>query len=785
MRGLSSGLRWDRREAKYAVAALALAVGLFLLFAVPAPERNIEAQVELRGLDPAQQVLVTVTGGQAGPLEWGSEGVAVLTVTAPRRAPITVATGNGPVTFTLHELILYTEREWATPSGALTAEITGGKVVGGQLPLVQQVHLALYENRFVLALLALFSLGYLYTRGTSKGRRLAPWLVVCSLLAYQLLFFLDLTPTLYWDTPLLDPFVRSCLLAQMGLSAAMVVLWFPVSRTVGRARPDLVGAVERIIDRYGLLILVALPLIQHLVGHVVLGYNLQPTDARYTYMDWGRAMLDRGFLSFLSKGLLRRMETPLLAVIWALFYKLTQNGYVASALVPMIYFEIAIVGTYLLTREFLGHGVAFYAGLFLALSPLFSFASYFVISDVPSVAMAVLTLWLFVLALKRKSLLLALASGLCLFLTTVTKLTGLYCAFVMVVLYFFSATRKKRILVISLAFVVLLPLAFITPYVVEYGVSGDALEGGIEHLATWAKRPMFQDRGDEPAEWNDMILKSGQTHYYMGPVPRVFYFQYLVNAMGFPIFFWMAMILVGAVEARWTANRAASTCAATARRKLWALALWIVPLLLFLSLWSMRNTRFSYLAFPAYAMLGACGFLHVKRQLGTEGAGHGGLLLGLSVVMLSAQSLAHYYNVSYLKNADYRDPVFIESSEPYYYIHRHYAGWHVGWNGAGADHHFTGSITTDGYFEEVEPFELELYPDVFEVAESQDRIDFDTWSRSAEDGCDFVVEDASFVTFDLQIDEASRPERVYIYTGSIGLEREVASALPLTLEVEK
>jgi hypothetical protein len=184
-------------------------------------------------------------------------------------------------------------------------------------------------------------------------------------------------------------------------------------------------------------------------------------------------------------------------------------------------------------------------------------------------------------------------------------------------------------------------------------------------------------------------------------------------------------------------------------------------------------------------MLGACGFLHVKRYSGVEGAGHSGLLLGLSVIMLSTQSLAHYYNVSYLENADYRDPVFIETTEPYFYIHRHYAGWHVGWNGAGTDHHFTGSITTDGYFEEVEPFELEQYPDVLEVADSRSRIDLDTWTRSGEDGCDFVVRGATFVRFDLLIDETPRPERVFVVTGSIGLERETAGALPLTLEVEE
>jgi hypothetical protein len=278
------------------------------------------------------------------------------------------------------------------------------------------------------------------------------------------LFFLDLTPTLYWDTPLSDPLVRAWLVTQMICSAALIVVWFPLRRAVGRARPDLLEAADRFIERYGLLILVAIPILQHLIGHGVFGYNLQPTDGRYTYMDWGRAMLERGVIPFLSRGLLRRMETPLIGGVWALFYGVTGNGYVASALVPMVYFEVVIVGTYLLARELLGRGVAFYAGLFLALSPLFSYASYFVMSDVPSAAMTVLTLWVFAVALKRESVPLAVASGICLFLATITKLTAVYGAFLMLVVYFLSASRSKKILLVSLAFVVLLPIAYVAPY---------------------------------------------------------------------------------------------------------------------------------------------------------------------------------------------------------------------------------------------------------------------------------------------------------------------------------
>jgi len=712
-----------------------------------------------------------------------TEEEALLAVVAPRDALITVSSEQGAITFTIHELIMYGEREWMAAEGPLSAKILGGKVVDWHPSLAQEAYVALYDNRFVLALLGAFSLAYVYVRSQDRFRRLAPLLIICCLLVYQVLFFLDLTPTLYWDTPLSDPFVKACLMAQMICSLVLIVLWFPVRALIGRAKPDLLERADRFIERYGLLILVAVPIVQHVIGHGVFGYNLQPTDGRYTYMDWGRTMLDKGFLTFLSRGLLRRMETPLLSAVWALFYKVTGNGYVASALVPMMYFELAVVCTYLLARALFDRRVAFYAGLFISLSPLFSFASYFVMIDVPSVAMAAFTLWLFLMALRRKSMLLAVASGVCLFLTAMTKVTALYCAFLVVVLHFVSATRQRKILLTSLAFVVLLPIAIMTPYFLQHGLSMQALQASGEDLVGWAKRPMFQIRENEPADWNEMVLKSGQTHFYMGPVPRLFYFRYLVNGVGFPIVFWGVMVLVLAIEQRLAGHGDAGSLGRDSA-KLWALVVWILPLLAFLSLWSMRNTRFSYGAFPAYAMLGAYGFVLFKWDRRFEYVKHTGLVLGISVIMLSTQSAAHYYNVSYLKNADYRDPIFIESSEPYYYIHRHYSGWHVGWKGGGADHQFTGLISTDGRFEEVRPFELEQYPDVLEVSESDTVIEFDTWTRAGEDGCDFVIEGGTFVAFDLLIDGGSYPDRVYVYTGSIGIQREVAPSLPLTVQVD-
>jgi len=64
------------------------------------------------------------------------------------------------------------------------------------------------------------------------------------------------------------------------------------------------------------------------------------------------------------------------------------------------------------------------------------------------------------------------------------------------------------------------------------------------------------------------------------------------------------------------------------------------------------------------------------------------------------------------------------------------------------------------------------------------RIQLDTLSRTGEDGCDFVIEGGTFVTFDLLIDGAPYPNGVYLYMGSIGIRREVAASVPLTMEVD-
>jgi hypothetical protein len=63
------------------------------------------------------------------------------------------------------------------------------------------------------------------------------------------------------------------------------------------------------------------------------------------------------------------------------------------------------------------------------------------------------------------------------------------------------------------------------------------------------------------------------------------------------------------------------------------------------------------------------------------------------------------------------------------------------------------------------------------------RIQLDTLSRTGEDGCDFVIEGGTFVTSDLLIDGAPYPNRICLYMGSKGKQREGAASVLLTMQV--
>jgi 4-amino-4-deoxy-L-arabinose transferase-like glycosyltransferase len=764
---------------KYFLVLAALLLLALLFFSSPL-KPEIEAEILVRGLNASEEVLVVLDEGPDASSEWLSEEEALIRLTASRDAVIKLSVGGEEFPFTLHELIIFKTKTLSTDKIDLDLRMTGGKVVSWYDSILEEFHAVLYDNRFVVAFFVAFSIGFVFLRGRPRHRYLVPYWMILALLTYQALFFLNLTPTLYWDTPLSDPYVRTCLLAQFILSGLLVAVWLPGRKLLARSRPDLLGMTDRIIDKYGLIILILLPLLQHFVGHVIFGYNLQPPDARWVWLVWAERMLDKGIIAWLAGGTLKGLDPPMVSLLWAAMYRALRDKYLVSALLPMLFSEIAIVSTFFLARQLFERRLGFYAAFFLALSPLFAFQGYFVATDVPSVALASLTLCLFLAASRRDSIPLAVASGICLLLTAATKLTGLYCALLIVLVYLSLGRKGIRVLLITLSCLVLFPVLYLGPLLIGKGFNPTTVVEAGSQLWTWMKLAMFVTGKERPADWNYLLLQSGQVHHYMGPSSTFFYLQYMVNAVGFPIFYWGTMILIMLVEAWWRGLRDQLISILKDKVKLLLLAVWIFVLLLFLSPWLMRNTRFSYLAFPAYTILAGYGFLLFKKGASSEGSPHSNLLLLLTAVMLVTLSLAHYYSFPILVNHKYRDPLFEETADAHYCIHRHYGGWHVCWTGAGTSRHFAGELATDGRFVDIVPFDLER-ADTLEMSDSQDRITFQGSSRLGRDGFDLTIEEGTWISFDLRIDGARHPERVYIYTGSIAVRRDEATALPFRL----
>ena len=757
---------------------------LALLFWLSPFKPEIEAEILVRGLDPSEEVRLVPDGGRDASIEWLSQEEAAIRVIAPRDAIIKLSAGGEEFSFSLHELTIYRTKALATDRLSITMRMTEGKVVSWYSNVLGEFHAVLYDNRFVLAFLIAFSMAFVYLRGRARYRHLAPHLIIIALLTYQVLFFLNLTPTLYWDTPLSDPYVRICLLIQIMLSALLVAVWLPGRKLLARSTPDVLDLTDRIIDKYGLIILILLPLLQHFIGHVIFGYNLQPPDTRWIWLAWAERMLDEGIISWLARGSLKGLDPPMMSILWAVMYRLLGDGYLVSSLLPMFFFETAIVSTFFLAQQLFSRWVAFYAALFLALSPHFSFQSYFFATDVPSVALATLTLCLFLAALRRDSIALAATSGLCLVLTIATKLTGSYCILLIVLFYLFLGRKSMKILLITLSFLMLLPVLYLGPVLLRSGFNSAAILEPVGQLWAWMRLAMFRTGKERPVDWNSLLFQTGQPHYYMGPSNTFFYFQYLVNAIGFPLFFWGSMILITAAGAWWIGLHDQLSSVVKDKAKLILLVVWILVLLLFLSPWLMRNTRFSFLAFPAYAMLAGYGFLLFKKGTAIGAPKYSNLLLGLTVVMLLAQSLAHYYSPTVLIHGRFRDPLFRETKEASYSVHHYSGGWHIDWTGAGESHEFSGVLATDGRFVELKPFDLER-ADTVQISDSQDSIVIDASAGLGSDGFDVIVEGGDWVSFDLLVDGARHPESIHIYEGSIRVRETVAPGVPFTLQVEQ
>jgi hypothetical protein len=102
-----------------------------------------------------------------------------------------------------------------------------------------------------------------------------------------------------------------------------------------------------------------------------------------------------------------------------------------------------------------------------------------------------------------------------------------------------------------------------------------------------------------------------------------------------------------------------------------------------------------------------------------------------------------------------------------YFIWHESDGWKLWTTTKGAEHQFTGDISTDGTFADVQGRKLES-KDSFKVGPEKHRIKYDFITKGKEDGITFEIDGGDQVSFDLSID-GHQIDPSEIYVGHDGL----------------
>lgn len=136
------------------------------------------------------------------------------------------------------------------------------------------------------------------------------------------------------------------------------------------------------------------------------------------------------------------------------------------------------------------------------------------------------------------------------------------------------------------------------------------------------------------------------------------------------------------------------------------------------------------------------------------------LLVFALLVALCANS---YAVASYSPNTEERPITFEPGKIIGYFLWQDKDGLHLRITSAGIPHTFSGTIRTDGRFENVLGKYQGGNEDYFEVSKSQNKITYNFTTAQDEKGLDFQLSYGSYVKFNLSLDGQSiAPERIFI-----------------------
>lgn len=132
------------------------------------------------------------------------------------------------------------------------------------------------------------------------------------------------------------------------------------------------------------------------------------------------------------------------------------------------------------------------------------------------------------------------------------------------------------------------------------------------------------------------------------------------------------------------------------------------------------------------------------------------------LVLLTIISFTSYAFASYAPRLDGRPDAFDPDHSKGYFIWQDEKGLHIRTTTPGTEHVFSGTIRTDGTFEDVWGKSLGT-DDIFHVNEDRDKITFKFTASGGADGIDLHVYDGSYVDFNLSLDgEDADPANIFI-----------------------
>lgn len=498
-----------------------------------------------------------------------------------------------------------------------------------------------YINR--VPLFCLIIIGVIYFKKLGKNKIISATnaiifgiFLMFTFTLYEFLFLFDYTPHLCLNLSPTDKNVWMWTIIRVSLGSFLI--FYSIIRYLFSPKffPNLLSKQNLTYTpryySYCLLILIFMPLFQHIILGRFFQYHGQPADSVGRYIPLGLYIAKNGLVQSIKYLFLEyqvRFSLPLIPLIWSYIFRYF-NEYLSmpratsvilsNHIFSIVFYQFAILSVYLLAKELFEERIGIYSALFLSVLPYFMFHGYFVLVDIPLTSFMTLTLFLFLKAIKKESIVLGLISGIFLMMAIFTKYIGLYVIFLVFGLYILYGKKKLRILLAAILPFFLSASIFILIFI--------SLKGGV-----WLNK--FIDMLLRYAILHFFTLQPSETSILYGARCTYFYFfDNIVSCFTFPIVCFISFAMIawstGNIKYQQTNNI------------LKFLFFWILFPIVFFFPAGTKEMRYLISSFPAYTIIGAVGFQYLESKIKHFRISF--ILLLIVLLIILAQSASYYFS---------------------------------------------------------------------------------------------------------------------------------------------